>query len=203
MLLLYAITFIVLRHRIGGIKSCFSNTTNSASGNSNNFSNFSNITATNKKPRTKRKISLAAIYMILYPIVYVIVTLPLAAGRIASLAGNTPSPTYLLIGGSFMTSAGWIDCLLYLLTRRVFLATPSHTVIEGGRSQRSGSKSGPSRKDCDIELSSDSRYREIPSRAGSTDHIIHDVEALEITPNHGVVKVEEVAKYMDSESVTR
>jgi hypothetical protein len=184
--------------------SHFSTAKKTASGNGNNLSNFSNTTANNRRTRTEQRVSLAAMYMIIYPVVYVIVTLPLAAGRIASLAGNKPSLSYLLVGGSFMTSAGWIDCLLYSLTRRVFLTTPSSTVIEGeSRSQCSGSKSGPSKKDGDIELSSESRYREIPSPAGSTAHILHDVEALEVTPSRGCVKVETtwevITKYMEDE----
>jgi hypothetical protein len=50
--------------------------------------------------------------------------------------------------------------------------------------------SGPSKKDGNIELSSESRYREISSPAGSTVHILYDVEALEGIPSRGGVKVE-------------
>jgi hypothetical protein len=143
--------------------------------------------------------------MILYPVVYVIVTLPLAAGRIASLAGKPPSLTYLLVGGCFMTSAGWIDCLLYTLTRRTFLTTVNAGVSQG---QRSGSKSWLKKKDGDIELSPDikgptSQYREVHSQAGSSDHIIHDVEDLRVASSRDGVKVETswevVTKYMDDE----
>jgi len=168
------------------------------------MSNFSSIkksalgntTANNKKTATERKISLAALYMIVYPVVYIIVTLPLAAGRIASMAGNKPSLQYLLVGGCFMTSAGWIDCLLYTFTRRAFLTTNSSTVIKGlSRGQRSDSKSCPNEKDGDIELSADvegpmSRYRGIPSQGSSSDHIMHNAEDMGITSSCGGVKVE-------------
>jgi len=153
--------------------------------------------------------SLAAIYMLIYPVVYVIVTLPLAAGRIASLAGNKPSLNYLLVGGCFMTSAGWIDCLLYTFTRRAFLTTTSSTINEGlSQGQRKGSKTYPGKKGSDIELSPDvkgpvSRYREIPSRAGSSDPIIHVAEDPEIASSRGGIKVETtwevMTKYMDKE----
>jgi len=164
--------------------SHFSIAKNSASGSSDAFSNLSNTRINNKKTTTQRKMSLATTYMILYPVVYVIVTLPLAAGRIASLAGNPPSRQYLLVGGCFMTSAGWIDCLLYTFTRRAFLTTISSTVNAGvSQGRRSGSKSWPRKKDVDLELSPDvkgptSQYREIHSQAGSSDHIIHDAEDL-------------------------
>lgn len=167
-----------------------------STGNSNGTSNFSNTMANSRTSRTERKLSLAALYMILYPIFYVIVTLPLAAGRIAGLAGNKPSPIYLLVGASFMTSAGWIDCLLYSLTRRALLTKPSSTVNEvrnGG--QRPVSMSYTGKRDGNIELESHikvptSCYREIPSPAGSTDFIVHDAEAMEITPTYGGVRTE-------------
>lgn len=95
-----------------------------------------------------------------------------------------------------MTSAGWIDGILYTFTRRAFLDTTSSTVIEEAkRDQCPGSKSCPKKKDGDIELSADvkgpiSRYREIHSRAGSSDHIMHDAEDLETTSSRGGVRVE-------------
>lgn len=193
-LFLYAITFFVLRHRIGGIRSNFSIAKHSASSKSNVFSNFTNIIANNEKT-TKRKISLAALYMILYPVVYIIVTLPLAAGRIATMAGNKPSLNYLLVGACFMTSAGWIDSLLYTFTRRAFLNPTSSAVIEAaGRGQRSSSKSRPNEKGSEIELSTQvkgpvSGYQEIDSLAGSSDHIIPITKDLEATPSHGGVRV--------------
>jgi hypothetical protein len=175
--------------------SNFSIAKSRASGNSKAFSKFSNVTANNEKI-TKRKISLAALYMILYPVVYIIVTLPLAAGRIATMAGNKPSLNYLLVGGCFMTSAGWIDSLLYTFTRRAFLNTTSSTGIEAeSRGQLFGSKSCPNEKNGDMELSGDvevpiSRYREIHSHAGSSDHVMPDTEDLESTSSRGGVRVE-------------
>ena len=65
----------------------------------------------------------AARYMILYPAIYVILTLPLAAGRMAAMTGITLPDTYYCVAGSLMTSCGWLDALLYTLTRRVLIST--------------------------------------------------------------------------------
>ncbi|CAI7633629.1 unnamed protein product [Penicillium discolor] len=45
-------------------------------------------------------------YMVLYPAVYITLTLPLAAGRMASTAGHTPSATYFCVAGSMMALSG-------------------------------------------------------------------------------------------------
>jgi G protein-coupled glucose receptor regulating Gpa2 C-term len=70
---------------------------------------------------SKTRLSQAARYMVLYPAIYVLLTLPLAAGRMASMSGTTPPDIYYCIAGSMMTSCGWLDSLLYTLTRRVFV----------------------------------------------------------------------------------
>jgi hypothetical protein len=70
---------------------------------------------------SKTRLSQAARYMVLYPLIYVLLTLPLAAGRMASMSGTTPPDIYYCIAGSMMTSCGWLDSLLYTLTRRVFV----------------------------------------------------------------------------------
>ncbi|KAJ5663881.1 Glucose receptor Git3 N-terminal [Penicillium longicatenatum] len=57
-------------------------------------------------------------YMTIYPIVYIVLSLPLAAGRMATANGNTPSLTFFCCAGAFMTSSGLVDVVLYTLTRR-------------------------------------------------------------------------------------
>ncbi|KAL1975415.1 hypothetical protein VTN31DRAFT_3807 [Thermomyces dupontii] len=59
--------------------------------------------------------------MMIYPIAYVVLSLPLAAGRMASARGNTPSVTYFCISGALMTSSGFVDVILYTMTRRNLL----------------------------------------------------------------------------------
>ncbi|KAE8353864.1 G protein-coupled glucose receptor regulating Gpa2-domain-containing protein [Aspergillus coremiiformis] len=57
-------------------------------------------------------------YMIIYPIAYIVLSLPLAAGRMATAQGQTPSAAYFCVAGALITSSGLVDVLLYTLTRR-------------------------------------------------------------------------------------
>ncbi|ORY19751.1 integral membrane protein-like protein [Clohesyomyces aquaticus] len=59
--------------------------------------------------------------MVVYPIVYVICTLPLASARMASMSGQPPSLARLCLAGAMITSNGWLDVLLYTLTRRIMV----------------------------------------------------------------------------------
>ncbi|KAG8628917.1 hypothetical protein KVT40_002782 [Elsinoe batatas] len=81
---------------------------------------------------THRKINRAARAMVLYPIFYVILTLPLSAGRMWSLAhhGAFLPNWYLLVAGTLMASSGFVDAILYALTRRNLMHTGS--TQEGG-----------------------------------------------------------------------
>lgn len=63
-------------------------------------------------------------YMVLYPAVYITLTLPLAAGRMASTAGHTPSATYFCVAGSMMALSGLCDTILYTLTRKNSILCP-------------------------------------------------------------------------------
>ncbi|EPE10509.1 integral membrane protein [Ophiostoma piceae UAMH 11346] len=55
---------------------------------------------------------------LLYPIIYVLCTTPLAAGRIASMAGRDVGLAYFCFAGAMIASAGWLDVALYSSTRR-------------------------------------------------------------------------------------
>ncbi|CAI7585922.1 unnamed protein product [Penicillium glandicola] len=57
-------------------------------------------------------------YMTIYPIVYIILSLPLAAGRMATANGNEPSIIFFCCAGAIITSSGLVDVVLYTLTRR-------------------------------------------------------------------------------------
>ncbi len=63
----------------------------------------------------------AAKWMIIYPIVYIICTLPLAGGRMATMTGIQVPYAYYCLAGAAITSCGWLDVLLYALTRRVLI----------------------------------------------------------------------------------
>jgi len=56
-------------------------------------------------------------YLILYPCIYVVCTLPLAAGRMAAMTGVNIGNTYFCIAGAMIASNGWLDVLLYGFTR--------------------------------------------------------------------------------------
>ncbi|KAM7202553.1 G protein-coupled glucose receptor regulating Gpa2 domain containing protein [Naviculisporaceae sp. PSN 640] len=58
---------------------------------------------------------------LLYPLIYVLCTAPLAAGRIASMAGNNVPLSYFCFAGSMIASAGWLDVALYASTRRAIV----------------------------------------------------------------------------------
>jgi hypothetical protein len=55
--------------------------------------------------------------MILYPLIYVICTSPLAIGRIVGLAGVDVSLEYFCAAGTMIACNGWLDVLLYASTR--------------------------------------------------------------------------------------
>jgi hypothetical protein len=55
--------------------------------------------------------------MILYPLIYVVCTAPLAAGRISSLSGHHVSLEYFCAAGTMIACNGWLDVLLYASTR--------------------------------------------------------------------------------------
>jgi hypothetical protein len=58
---------------------------------------------------------------LIYPVIYVICTAPLALGRIATMAGAKVPLGYFCAAGALITSNGWLDVLLWGLTRRVLL----------------------------------------------------------------------------------
>jgi hypothetical protein len=80
--------------------------------------------------------------MILYPIIYIVLTLPLAAGRMAAMAGRTLPVAYYCVAGALLCSCGWLDTLLYTLTRRVFIKSEpqARTRSPTGTGSRNGSR---------------------------------------------------------------
>lgn len=95
------------------------------------------------------RIDRAARLMMLYPISYVVLTLPLSAGRMWSMAHNGKSlpHIYACVAGALMASTGLVDTLLYSWTRRALLSSSEST--KGGSTvgnTGNGSISGPSRR---------------------------------------------------------
>src|ERR1700712_5226208 len=64
----------------------------------------------------------AAKLMIVYPIIYVICTLPLATLRMVSTTTHQPiSYGWFCFAGAMITSNGWLGVVLYSMTRRIML----------------------------------------------------------------------------------
>lgn len=59
--------------------------------------------------------------MLLYPVAYTCLTLPLASGRMASQSGRHVSDDFFIAAGACMASCGWIDVILYTITRRTIV----------------------------------------------------------------------------------
>lgn len=79
------------------------------------------------------KVDRAAKMMVLYPLAYIVLTLPLSAGRMWSMAHhekNLPD-AYQCMAGALLASCGWVDTLLYTLTRKA--------LINGGDNRRTRS----------------------------------------------------------------
>lgn len=70
---------------------------------------------------------------LLYPLVYVVCTTPLAAGRLVSMSGHQVSLGYLCFAGAMIACNGWLDVLLYSSTRRSIIFS-----CEGPPSQNTG-----------------------------------------------------------------
>lgn len=75
-----------------------------------------------------KRLNRVVIYMVIYPFVYLVLSLPLAAGRMASARHVAPSRTYFAVAGSLMALSGGMDVAVYTLTRRhLLLETESST----------------------------------------------------------------------------
>ncbi|KAI1362699.1 hypothetical protein F5Y08DRAFT_355177 [Xylaria arbuscula] len=55
---------------------------------------------------------------LIYPVIYLLCILPLAIGRVSTMAGSEPSLGYFCAAGALVASNGWLDVLLFTTTRR-------------------------------------------------------------------------------------
>ncbi|KAF7554524.1 hypothetical protein G7Z17_g2854 [Cylindrodendrum hubeiense] len=65
---------------------------------------------------------------LIYPVIYVLCTLPLAVGRIATMAGADVPLGYFCFAGAMISSNGFFDCLLFGTTRNVILFASKYEV---------------------------------------------------------------------------
>lgn len=76
------------------------------------------------RKRTSTAASRAAKLIVAYPTIYVVCTLPLVVARLRGMAGQDVSFDELCVAGAMITSNGWLDVLLYCLTRRALIFGP-------------------------------------------------------------------------------
>jgi|TARA_R110002003_G_scaffold196_5_gene15299 hypothetical protein len=72
-------------------------------------------------PEEAKRVKSISNLMVVYPLVYVVCTIPLASARMAAMSGSPPSLKRLCLSGAMITSNGWLDVLLYTLTRRIMI----------------------------------------------------------------------------------
>ncbi|PYI07648.1 hypothetical protein BO78DRAFT_312490 [Aspergillus sclerotiicarbonarius CBS 121057] len=68
-----------------------------------------------------KRLNRVVIYMVIYPLIYLVLSLPLAAGRMSTARHVVPSRAYFAVAGSLMALSGFVDVLVYTLTRRHLL----------------------------------------------------------------------------------
>ncbi|KAF2436686.1 hypothetical protein EJ08DRAFT_156988 [Tothia fuscella] len=76
----------------------------------------------------------AAKLMVAYPLIYVLCTLPLATLRMYSIRNPQARVTagWFCFAGAMITSNGWMDVLLYTLTRRIMLFSDESPTTDNG-----------------------------------------------------------------------
>ncbi|KAF5494802.1 hypothetical protein CGCS363_v009930 [Colletotrichum siamense] len=87
-------------------------------------SNNSVLSPTGVAPRTSKGVKAEMhkrVLFLLYPLIFLICTTPLAVGRMMGTRGVKLSPEYLCFAGAMITSNGWLDVILFSTTRRAIL----------------------------------------------------------------------------------
>jgi hypothetical protein len=83
---------------------------------------------------THAQVDRAARLMLMFPLAYIILTLPLSAGRMWTMAHPTSDihEGYQLAAGALIGSSGMVDCLLYTLTRRSLVQSSTFAANKSG-----------------------------------------------------------------------
>ena len=64
------------------------------------------------------RLNRVVVYMVIYPFVYLVLSLPLAAGRMYTATNPPLSKVYFSVAGSLMAFSGFVDSAVYTFTRR-------------------------------------------------------------------------------------
>ncbi|KAL6235082.1 hypothetical protein BDW75DRAFT_230588 [Aspergillus navahoensis] len=78
-----------------------------------------------------KRLNRVVIYMVIYPFAYILLSLPLAAGRMSTARHAIPSRAYFAVAGSLMALSGLADATVYTLTRRQLLLDTELTQSDG------------------------------------------------------------------------
>ncbi|KIW07747.1 uncharacterized protein PV09_01677 [Verruconis gallopava] len=104
---------------------------------SSKLSGLQNEASFSLETETHRRIQKSCLIMCCYPIAYITLTLPLAVSRMSEIRGADTSIQFLIFCGCFLVSSGWVDTVLYILTRASFLKVQGHTRVQEESNQRS------------------------------------------------------------------
>lgn len=77
-----------------------------------------------------KRLNRVVVYMVIYPLLYLVLSLPLAAGRMSTARGSSPSKTYFGVAGCLMALSGFMDVLVYTLTRRHLMIDTEHSTTD-------------------------------------------------------------------------
>jgi hypothetical protein len=146
---------------------------------------------------SRNRILKTARYMVVYPITYVTLTLPLAAARVSVMAGQNPPAIFFPIAGTMMACCGVVDVILYLSTRKALVK--SSVGSRGGDNENltrfRSRDSMPTRRGDSMLLSGISRGT---SRADGRIMVEREVVMIE-GPKNSQVTVREEAKETEEE----
>ncbi|GFF36288.1 hypothetical protein IFM51744_03076 [Aspergillus udagawae] len=85
------------------------------------------------------RLNRVVVYMVIYPLVYVLLSLPLAAGRMSSARHVVPSKAYFAVAGALMALSGLVDVIVYTVTRRHLLMDTEVSTSDRYYAQHTGS----------------------------------------------------------------
>ncbi|PWY84790.1 integral membrane protein [Aspergillus heteromorphus CBS 117.55] len=143
-------------------------------------------------------------HMAVYPVVYISLTLPLAAGRMASAGGNSPSVLYFCFAGSFMALCGLCDSLMYTLSRRSVVLEPEARVNSSQKTSRRNKTSAAHQYGGSLDGNGPTSTTIARGRSDSTEEMIGK-SGLEMTPmgvvlQHTTIEVTHEAAYDSASS---
>ena len=161
--ILYTLIFFTLRARSGGRSRLPSSPRNNAipdtdsshfssSSSSRKHTNLHMTTMTTTTTDDQQEIPSAASIsghhnaFLLYPVIYVVCTAPLALGRIVSMAAIPVPISYFCAAGALIASNGWLDVLLWGLTRRRLLFCADVDTEESGLDTFAFMRTPPNRR---------------------------------------------------------